>query len=160
MESENNYLYPVELFNNARIMFTESPAHVGRLQFAVDFIIPIGTFVKAALDGTVVNVKQDSGIGGLNRILDKLGNYIEIKHDNDEYSIYEHIAKNGSLVEVGDEVKAGQTIGYSGSTGWIAHLGPHLHFNVHKYFGEGPEDYETLDIAWKNPLQIPIAITV
>jgi hypothetical protein len=30
----------------------------------------------------------------------------------------------------------------------MAHLGPHLHFDVHKYVGTGPEDYETMEIQW------------
>jgi len=38
-----------------------------------------------------------------------------------------------SGLKIGDKVKTGQIIGYSGKTGWIAHLGPHLHFDVHIY---------------------------
>ncbi len=127
----------------------ESPAHVGRLKHAVDFIIPEGTSILASFEGVIVDVKQDSNIGGSNKSFDKFGNYIEIKHSNDEYSIYEHIRKNGSLVKIGDKVKEGKVIGYSGKTGWVAHLCPHLHFDVHKYIGKGPDDYETLKIIWK-----------
>lgn len=130
MRSKNEYSYPVE---SARITYDESPAHAGRLKYAVDFIIPDGTPIQAALDGIVVDVKQDSDLGGPDEAFDKHGNYIELKHPNSEYSIYEHIRKNGSSVKVGDKVKQGQIIGYSGHTGWMAHLGPHLHFDVHKY---------------------------
>jgi len=149
MKCKNKYQHPIEL----KIVVTsykDSPAHFGRLKHSVDFITPEGTSIKAALGGLVVDVKQDSDIGGAEKSFDKDGNYIEIKHLNEEYSIYEHIQKSGSLVKVGDKVKAGQIIGYSGRTGWIAHLGPHLHFDVHKYFGPGKEDYETLEICWKN----------
>lgn len=146
MNTQNKYKYPVE---NARMSYDESPAHKGRLEYAVDFIVPEGTAIKAALDGIVVDVKQDSDIGGPDKSFDKSGNYIEIRHANGEYSIYEHIREGGALVKVGDKVKGGQVIGYSGNTGWVAHLGPHVHFDVHRYFGKGPEDYRTLKICWK-----------
>jgi murein DD-endopeptidase MepM/ murein hydrolase activator NlpD len=148
MKTNNVYQYPVK---KARITYDKSPAHTGRLQFAVDFIIPEGTPIKASFDGIVVDVKQDSDIGGPDKSFDKFGNYIEIEHPNGEYSIYEHIGKEEALVKKGDRVKTGQIIGYSGNTGWMAQLGPHLHFDVHKYYEPfGPEDYETLEIRWKN----------
>lgn len=149
-KTKNRYSYPVELTDKVRIAYNESPAHCGRLKHAVDFMVPEGTLIKAALDGVVVDVKQDSDIGGEDKKYDKFGNYIEIKHKNEEYSIYEHIQKDGSLVKVGEKIKQGQVIGYSGKTGWIAHLGAHLHYDVHKYIGKGQEDYETLEIHWKN----------
>jgi len=147
MKTKHKYHYPVQ---KARITSDESPAHTGRLKYAVDFIIPEGTPIKAAFDGIVVDIKQNSDIGGYDNSFDKLGNYIEIKHPDDEYSIYEHIRKDGSLVKVGDKVKTGQVIGYSGNTGWMAHLGPHLHFDIPKYHPPfGAEDYKTLEIRWQ-----------
>ena len=150
MKTKNRYLYPIELTDKVKITYDESPAHTGRLKYSVDFIIPEGTPIKASLDGDVADLKQDSNIGGPDKIFDKFGNYIEIKHQNGEYSIYEHIRRDGALVKVGDKVETGQIIGYSGNTGWMAHLGPHLHFDVHKYHKPfGPEDYETLEIRWQ-----------
>ena len=141
--TKNKYIYPVKITERVKITYNESPAHKDRLKYAVDFIIPIGTPIKAALSGMVVDVKQDSSRGGKSKYFDKYGNYIEIKHKNNEYSIYEHVKKNGALVKIGDKIKTGQLIAYSGATGWLAHLGPHLHFDIHKYFGKKPEDYET-----------------
>ncbi len=147
MISSNQYQYPV---NCGRLSYDESPAHTGRLKYSVDFIIPEGTPIKAALSGVVVDVKQDSDDGGPDKRFDSLGNYIEIEHRCKEYSIYEHIKKNGSKVKIGDKVKKGQVIGLSGNTGWVAQLGPHLHFDVHKYHEPfGPKDYETIEIRWK-----------
>lgn len=147
--TKNKYIYPIVLTELVKISYDESPAHKGRLKDAVDFIMPEGTQIMAALDGVVVDIKQDSNIGGPDKSFDKYGNFIELKHDNEEYSIYEHIRQNGSLVKVGDKVTKGQIIGYSGATGWIAHLGPHLHFDIHKYFGKNPDDYNTLKIIWE-----------
>ena len=148
MISKNLYTYPVNVTNKVRVSYKDSPAHTGRLQHAVDFICREGTTIKAAFDGLVVEVKQDSNLGGQTEDFDMMGNYIEIKHPNGEYSIYEHIMQNGSTVKVGDNVKVGQNIGCSGKTGWIAHLGPHLHFDVHVYVGRGSEDYESIKINW------------
>lgn len=149
-KTRNEYYYPVRVTKKVRITYDESPAHTRRLKEAVDFIISEGTPIKAALDGIVVDVKQDSTIGGSDESFDQFGNYIEIQHQNEEYSIYEHIRKDGAVVKIGDKVKRGQIIGYSGKTGWIAHLDPHLHFDVHKYHRPyGAEDYKTLEIRWK-----------
>src|SRR3990167_10095092 len=128
-KTKNKYSYPIKPTSKIKMTYTDSPAHEGRLKHSVDFISPESTIIKAALDGVVVDVKQDSDTGGLEKKFDKYGNYIEIKHTNDEYSIYEHIKQNGSLVKIRDKVKQRQVIGYTGKTGWIAHLGPHLHFD-------------------------------
>jgi len=120
------------------------------LRYAVDFIVPEGTPVKAAADGKVVDVKDDSEIGGESAELEQHGNYVEIEHDNRECSEYEHLRKNGAVVRVGEHVKRGQIIGYSGATGWIAHLGPHLHFMVGTY---DKKTYETLEIRWNKEVE-------
>lgn len=57
---------------------------------------------------------------------DSYGYYIKIKHYNGLYTLYAH---GSSLVaKVGQEVKQGQLIMYSGNTG--NSTGPHLHFEV------------------------------
>ncbi|MBM3257965.1 MAG: M23 family metallopeptidase [Candidatus Nealsonbacteria bacterium] len=148
MRTENKYAYPIVVSDKIKILYDESPAHTGNLKYSVDFICEQGTKVIAAADGRVIDLKLDSEIGGENKELDSLGNFIEIEHDNQEFSEYEHLKKDGVLVKLGDKVKKGQVIGYSGATGWLAHLGPHLHFMVGKY-GKTDEDYETLEIVWE-----------
>ena len=149
MKSQNKYIYPVDINDSVRITYDESPAHVGPLKYSVDFIVPEGTSIRASLDGVIVDIKSDSDIGGPDKSFEEYGNFIEIEHENREYSEYEHLRKDGVLVKVGDKVKEGQVIGYSGNTGWMAHLGPHLHFMVGRY-GEMDKDYETLEIMWEN----------
>lgn len=148
MRTKNKYKYPVNISEKTRISSDESPAHIKNLKHSVDFIVEEGTPVKAVMDGIVVDLKSDSNIGGAGKEFEPLGNFIEIEHDNNEYSEYEHLRKDGVLVKAGDRVKKGQLIGYSGATGWLARLGPHLHFMVGKY-GEG-DGYETLEIVWDN----------
>jgi murein DD-endopeptidase MepM/ murein hydrolase activator NlpD len=148
----NKYHIPIKLNDNITVTYHASPAHKEEwLKNAVDFLTAEGTPILAALDGTVMRVKVDSEFGGDTKDFDEHGNFIEIQHENDECSIYEHIKFDGSLVKVGDEVKAGDVIGYSGNTGWMGGLGPHLHFDVHKYYGPGMNDYNTLEIDWIDP---------
>lgn len=57
-----------------------------------------------------------------------MGNYIIIKHPNDEYSGYAHLSTGSATVKKGDKVKQGQVIGKVGNAGHSA--GPHLHFQI------------------------------
>ncbi len=150
-KTQNTYSPPVKLTERVRVSYKESPAHVGALRHSVDFIVAKGTPVYAAADGVVVDLKQDSSRGGESKEFEPAGNYIEIKHDHDEYSEYEHLRLNGACVAKGETVRRGQVIGYTGATGWLAHLGPHLHFMVGKY-GKTVQDYKTLEIVWDRQL--------
>ena len=55
------------------------------------------------------------------------GNAVSIHHGNETETRYYHLNVD-PLVEVGDQVEAGQLIGYLGNTG--ASTGPHLHLEV------------------------------
>ncbi len=142
MKTKNIYALPLSRCHILRISKRESPAHVGPLKQSIDFIVPQGVPVKAALDGVVIDLKDGSTRGGTTKKFEKHGNFVEIKHKNGEYSIYEHLRK-GLCVKLYDNVKKGQTIGYTGATGWLAHLGPHLHFMVGIY------NYRTLEIRFE-----------
>ena len=95
---------------------------------AVDWTVPVGTVVCAAREGRVVGVKQDSNVGGPDTRLRPFGNYVLIKHADGTFAEYYHLQQNGSLVNIGDNVSVGQTIGRSGQTGFASK--PHLHFDV------------------------------
>lgn len=58
------------------------------------------------------------------------GNYIVIDHNNGYYTLYGHMSKFASGINVGDTVSRGQVIGYVGSSGQST--GPHIHFEVWK----------------------------
>ena len=73
-------------------------------------------------------VKEDGDKGGLDRNLRQYGNSIVINHNDNTRAGYWHLQYNGAVVNVGDTVKQGQLIGYSGKTGYSAF--PHLHFIV------------------------------
>ena len=88
-----------------------------RWHYGMDLDLETGDSVKSAFDG-VVRINAWDGGG--------YGNYILVRHYNGLETIYGHLSK--SLVSVGTFVKAGQLIGYGGSTG--RSTGSHLHFEV------------------------------
>jgi murein DD-endopeptidase MepM/ murein hydrolase activator NlpD len=145
MKTKNVYSFPVGKRHIIQISYNDSPAHVGNLKHSIDFIVPEGTPVKAAAGGIVVDTKDGSNIGGKEKKFEKFGNFVEIEHANKEYSEYEHLSK--VIVKVGEKVRKGQLIGYSGSTGWIANMGPHLHFMIGIY-GKNAKDYKTLKVVF------------
>jgi murein DD-endopeptidase MepM/ murein hydrolase activator NlpD len=94
--------------------FTGKPAnHRG-----VDFAGKEGAEIIAVADGVVTWSASRYGFGNL----------VEINHGNGYSTRYAHNAEN--LVDVGEEVKKGQTVALMGDTGRAT--GPNLHFEVLK----------------------------
>ena len=90
----------------------------------IDFRASEGTPIKSSLDGIVVdtgNTDASNQCPGAS-----YGKWVLIKHPNNLSTLYAHL----SLIKVakGQSVKTGQTIGYSGNTGYTT--GPHLHYTV------------------------------
>jgi murein DD-endopeptidase MepM/ murein hydrolase activator NlpD len=92
--------------------FTGKPAnHKG-----VDFAGKEGAEVVAVADGVVTWSSKRYGYGQL----------VEINHGNGYATRYAHNSEN--LVDVGQEVRKGQTVALMGDTGRAT--GPNLHFEV------------------------------
>lgn len=110
-------------------------SHKGRITYSLDFDMDEGTEVYAARSGVVVEVVEqyDEG-GGFESLMDK-ANYITILHNDGTLADYSHLKQNGSIVTVGQRIRVGTLIGYSGDTGYAT--GPHLHFNVKKANNDG-----------------------
>lgn len=84
----------------------------------IDIACPYNTEVYAANSGVVIVAEKHWSYG----------NYVIIDHGGKIATVYGHNTK--LLVSVGQEVKKGQLIALSGSTG--ESTGPHLHFEVRK----------------------------
>ncbi len=84
----------------------------------VDIAVKSGTPVHAAADGTVVKAGWNKAYGYM----------VVIEHDGGYSTLYGHNSK--LLVSVGDDVKQGDVIAKSGSTGWST--GPHVHYQLMK----------------------------
>ncbi|MEO8172943.1 MAG: M23 family metallopeptidase [Sediminibacterium sp.] len=93
---------------------------------ALDFTMPEGTEIFAARDGVVVRVIQENNQSCATEDCKKYNNAVTLYHADGSFTTYAHIRYNGSKVKVGDLVKKGSAIAYSGNTGWSS--GPHLHF--------------------------------
>jgi murein DD-endopeptidase MepM/ murein hydrolase activator NlpD len=90
-----------------------------RIHKGVDWAAPTGTPIKAAFDGTISF--QGDGAG--------YGNLVKIAHPDGRETRYAHMSKFAANTSVGSGVKAGEVIGYIGTTGLST--GPHLHFEVY-----------------------------
>ena len=123
-------------FGNTK--FAQSGGYNGNGHNGIDFRASTGTKVKSALTGTVEAIGNTDEIKGCY----SYGKYVLIKHNNGLSTLYAHL----SFISVnkGDTVITGDTIGYSGNTGYST--GPHLHFGV--YASQGVQivrygDYKT-----------------
>jgi murein DD-endopeptidase MepM/ murein hydrolase activator NlpD len=90
--------------------------------------MPEGTPVVAAREGVVIEAEGDYIDGGKDPSLAKKANAIRILHSDGTIGTYAHFRHKGIAVENGQHVRAGEIIGYAGSTGYSN--GPHLHFAV------------------------------
>ena len=97
----NKYKLPVPKDQLQRIDRTSSPAHLGKLRNAIDFIADEETPVLAADNGVIIFVNDSSNIGGSNPVYWGHTNFIVIMHSNGEYSRYDHLSYNSSKVMVG-----------------------------------------------------------
>jgi len=100
-----------------------------RWHYGVDLRLNVGDSIKAAFDGVVRMANYDRY---------GYGHYVLVRHYNGVETLYGHLSKR--LVKVGEEIKAGDLLGWGGSTGRSS--GPHLHFEV-RYQGNAidPKDF-------------------
>lgn len=82
----------------------------------IDIAIPIGTEVRSAGAGVVVEVSESS----------EFGHFIRILHSDDYESLYGHLGK--VLVSSGAKIDAERVIALSGNSG--RSTAPHLHFEI------------------------------
>lgn len=96
------------------------PNHSGG---AVDFPTPVGTPVYAAAAGIVWDLSEPCG-----------GTVLGVQHAMKLTTVVAHLSR--TVVRAGEQVTAGQLIGYSGESGQCS-TGPHLHFEIR--MGDSPD---------------------
>lgn len=112
--------------NNAKITsnFSKKRKHpvlgFTRAHKGVDFRASTGTPIPAAGAGRVIARSYNRGHG----------NFVKIRHNGSFETLYAHMSRFAKGVNVGTNVRQGQTIGYVGSTGYST--GPHLHYEIIK----------------------------
>lgn len=88
-----------------------------KMHTGIDYAAPTGTPIRATADGVLTFKGWQGGYG----------NTVILQHSNGIETLYAHMSAFSSA---GGQVKAGEVIGYVGSTG--RSTGPHLHYEVRK----------------------------
>ena len=128
VDSIHGYCIPHPGPVHSKFKFRKRRPHKG-----VDISLSTGDAVYAAFDG-VVRVAMPTRMSG------GYGNVLVIRHVNGLETYYGHLSKY--IVESGDIVRAGELIGYGGSTG--RSTGPHLHFET-RYMGQAFDPERVFD---------------
>jgi murein DD-endopeptidase MepM/ murein hydrolase activator NlpD len=147
---DDSYLYrlPFAMGTSIRVSqgYNGGLSHRGLSAYAIDFSVPVGTPVYAAREGDVVGVDVSSNLGGPSPAYRPYMNYVNIRHSDGTLGNYYHLKQGGCTVKIGDTVKKGQLIAYSGNTGYTT--APHLHFSVSKVD----------PVSMRRPMNLPIKI--
>ncbi len=116
-----------QYFGNTAFATANAQIYGNKGHNAIDMAASSGTRIKAARGGVVL------GTGNTDATCPNAsyGKWVFIKHDNGLSTLYAHL----SVISVskGQEVEVGETVGYSGNTGYST--GPHLHFGVYASSG-------------------------
>jgi murein DD-endopeptidase MepM/ murein hydrolase activator NlpD len=111
-----------------------------------DIFAKAGTPVVAVADGTLRNV-------GTARVP---GNRLWVDTKKGDQFFYGHLSAFAREARSGARVKAGQVIGFVGSTGDAEQTPPHVHFEVHPGGGKAVDPYPFLR-AWEGRRDVPAA---
>lgn len=139
IETENAYTHPCvgEVSSNFGYRRT-------RMHYGIDINLETGDTVVAAFDGKVRIAKMNKSYGNL----------VVVRHNNGLETYYAHLSQ--ILVDVEQEVQAGQVIGLGGNTG--RSYGSHLHFEV-RFKGKPIDPNELIDFKSKVLLADTFTIT-
>ncbi|MBH8600282.1 M23 family metallopeptidase [Thermoactinomyces sp. CICC 23799] len=125
--SSDGFLWPVNGTVTSPFGMRYHPVHREyRMHEGMDIAAKMGTPIRAASSGEVIEARPSKGYGYV----------IVIYHGNGLSTLYAHMYAQTVKVEVGQKVSAGDVIAAVGSNGFST--GPHLHFEVHK--GSTPVD--------------------
>lgn len=130
VDSIHNFVCPVVGNVRSKFAFRRRRPHKG-----TDIPLKVGDPVCAAFDGKVRVVKKTKQSGGY-------GNLVVIRHSSGLETYYGHLSSHA--VKENDLVKAGDVIGYGGSTG--RSTGPHLHFET-RFMGQAFDPERLIDFA-------------
>ena len=118
------------------------------LVFSYDFELPMGDPVVASRAGRVVETEASYSDTDHERGHE---NGVAVAHADGTWAYYIHFTQDGVAVDVGEEVAAGDTLGYSGNSGFSTQ--PHLHFAVYSGCAEGA--CQPLPVTFRNTLANP-----
>jgi len=126
--SKGLYSYPFPEDTQLTDTEIDIESHKGQWQGAIDFILPLGTPILAARQGWVEKVVHHHDKFGDSEEFAPYLNYVIIRHGDNEFTLYGHLAKDSARVEENTLVYEGMPLGATGKSGWMDK--PHLHFVV------------------------------
>ena len=108
-----------------------------------------GQPIFSPADGTVIEAVdgvRDNQPGQLNTY-SILGNYLLLKHDEDEFSVLAHLKQHSVAAKAGDTVESGQQIAECGNSGHSTDT--HLRYQLQDFdvFAEMNDQYEQRNLA-------------
>lgn len=109
---------------------TDPKGHTG-----IDYACPVSTPILASADGTVMFAGWDAT---------GFGRCVIIRHDGSHSTLYAHLALIPQGITAGVDVKQGEEVGFSGSTG--NSTGPHLHFEARKQWNDCKSHFDPMDL--------------
>ncbi|HRD49346.1 MAG: M23 family metallopeptidase [Candidatus Competibacter sp.] len=102
-------------------------------RYAVDITLPLGTPVRAARAGVVMEIAADFLDGGADPKYQSRANAVRILHRDGTMAVYAHLQADSVRVTPGQRVERGAWLANSGNTGFST--GPHLHFAIQRNAG-------------------------
>jgi murein DD-endopeptidase MepM/ murein hydrolase activator NlpD len=117
--TSGGYVFPI--YGPASTSDSFGAARTTTWHHGVDIFAPLGAPVLAVADGTLFNVGWND-VGG-NRL------WVRDGAGNEFY--YAHLSAYSPLAREGAAVRAGDVIGFVGTTGDAVGTPPHLHFEIH-----------------------------
>lgn len=109
-----------------------APRGNGRVHLGVDIIAGSGQQLYAVATGEISQIYRNYP-GSL------AGNGLKVRRPDGTYFFYAHLSRFAPGIRLGTDVRAGQVVGYVGSTGNSAT--PHLHLEVHPGGGAAINPY-------------------
>lgn len=118
-------------------------------RYATDFDYPAGTPFIAARAGIVADLDEDEPSSG-----GGAGNFVLVDHGDGTQAYYLHSPADGILVDIGDPVEQGDTLGVVGQSGLAGY--PHLHFIVVE--GDPAWPYSPVPVSFSNVVPRDVAL--
>ena len=141
---QGDYVITLDYGEKFPPLYTDESPHRG-----IDYGCPMNTPILASADGYVTYI---------GRLKQGYGNYIILSHDGAYSTLYAHLSE--ILVREEQQVKQGQVIGRSGTTG--NSTGPHLHFELRKNnIAIDPKTMlqNVIDVEFDTPAHTPAKFT-
>ena len=115
-------VFITQYFGNTPFATKNPQIYSGGGHNGIDLRATVGTAVKSSSGGRVAALgNTDRSCNGVS-----YGKWVLVEHDNNLSTLYAHLSF--IRVSAGEQLQEGQTLGYSGNTGYST--GPHLHFAV------------------------------